>query len=119
MRMRADGLEILAYATNIAVLGPKQDAYRARAAILRTLTFADAYLTWSDDARDFEDALRRAHDEADGDLDELRDRFDEVQAKMDVASLNSEEWNVLYRIRLELEADAARRDDGAARRMTA
>lgn len=119
MRMRADGLEILAYATNIAVLGPKEDAYRARAAILRTLTFADAYLTWSDDARDFEDALRRAHDEADGDLDELRDRFDEVQAKMDVASLNSEEWNVLYRIRLELEADAARRDDGASRRMTA
>ena len=119
MRMRADGLEILAYATNIAVLGPKEDAYRARAAILRTLTFADAYLTWSDDARDFEDALRRAHDEADGALDELRDRFDEVQAKMDVASLNSEEWNVLYRIRLELEADAARRDDGASRRMTA
>lgn len=119
MRLRADGLEILAYATNIAILGPKEDAYRARAAILRTLTFADAYLTWSDDAREFEDALRRAHDGADGDLDELRDRFDEVQAKMDVASLNSEEWNVLYRIRLELEADAARQDDGASRRMSA
>jgi hypothetical protein len=119
MRLQADDLEILAYATNIAILGPKQEAYRARAAILRMVTFADAYLTWSDDARDFEDALRAAHDEADGDLDELRGRFDQVQSKMDVASLNSEEWNVLYRMRLELEADAARQDDGASRRMSA
>lgn len=119
MRMRANGLEVLAYATNISVLGPKEEAYRVRAAISRALTFGDAYLTWSDEARDFEDALRRAHAEADGDLEALRGRFDDVQAKMDVASLNSEEWNVLYRIRLELESDAARQDDGVSRRMSA
>lgn len=119
MRLRADGLEILAYATNIAVLGPKEHAYRARAAILRELTFSNAYTTWSDEARGFEDALQRAHDVADGDLDQLRERFDQVQARMDVASLNGEEWNVLYRIRLELEADAARQEDGASRRMSA
>ena len=39
----------------------------------------------------------------------FQQELDRVQERIDVASLNSEEWNVLYRLRLQLEHDVARR----------
>lgn len=111
MRLRAHGLEIYAYATNVAILGPTQDAHRVRAAVERELAFREAYLTWSDDSQQIEDELTEARKAANGDVDGLRRRLDEVQDRMDAASLNSEEWNVLYRMRLQVEQAAARRRD--------
>ena len=111
MRLRADGLEIYAYATNVAILGPTEDAHRVRAAVERELAFREAYLTWSDDSQQIEDELTEARKAANGDVDGLRRRLDEVQDRMDAASLNSEEWNVLYRMRLQVEQAATRRRD--------
>jgi len=109
VRLATDGIEIYAYATNIAILGPKEDAYRLRAAVERELAFADAYLTWNEEAQAFERELTDAHASANG-VDALEQRLDEIQRRMDVASLNSEEWNVLYRLRLQVEQRAHRRD---------
>ena len=109
MKLEAGDLEIYAYATNISIQGPKEDTYRVRAAVERKLGFHEAYLTWNDNAQEIEKALLDAHHEADGDVERLRDRLDEIQAAMDTASLNSEEWNVLYRRRLQIEL-AARAD---------
>ncbi|MDQ4034569.1 MAG: hypothetical protein M3153_01450 [Chloroflexota bacterium] len=109
MRLRADGVEILAYATNVSIQGPKRDAYRVRAAMERELAFRNTYLTWNEESQGFEDDLRRLHESVNGDVEELRTRLDEVQERIDAASLNSEEWNVLYRLRLQLEHDVARR----------
>jgi hypothetical protein len=105
MQLAADGLELYAYATNVAIRGPKEAAYRVRAAIERELAFADAYLTWSDDAQEVEDALRRAAREANGDRAGFGRRLDAIQDAMDRVGLNAEEWNVLYRIRLQLEQE--------------
>ena len=116
MRLRADGLEVLAYATNVSIQGPSEDAHRVRAAIERELAFRNAYLTWSETSQEFEDDLRRLHESTDGDVEALRARLDEVQARIDVASLNGEEWNVLYRLRLQLEQDVARRVSEGHRR---
>ncbi len=115
MRLEAGGLEIYAYATNVAIMGPKQDAYRVRAALERQIAFSDAYLTWNEEAQAFEDELMQAHDSANGDIDALRRRLDKVQARMDVASLNGEEWNVLYRLRLQVEQAVSRRRDESTR----
>jgi hypothetical protein len=109
MRLRADGVEILAYATNVSIQGPKQAAYRIRAAMERELAFRNTYLTWNEESQGFEDDLQRLHESANGDVEALRAKLDEVQERIDVASLNSEEWNVLYRLRLQLEHDVARR----------
>jgi hypothetical protein len=111
MRLAAGAIEIYAYATNVSIQGPKEDTYRVRAAIQRRLGFGDAYLTWNDDAQDIEDALMAAHHDARGDVPKLRERLDEIQERMDTASLNSEEWNVLYRRRLQVELTARVRDD--------
>ncbi|MDQ2674475.1 MAG: hypothetical protein M3Y40_07440 [Chloroflexota bacterium] len=115
MRLTAGDLEIYAYATTISVQGPKEDTYRVRAAIHRTLGFRDAFLTWNEEAQDIEAELLDAHQGGDGDVEALRDRLDEIQAEMDTASLNSEEWNVLYRRRLQIELAARTR----ARKSTA
>ena len=106
MRLAAGDLEIYAYATNISIQGPKEDTYRVRAAVQRRLGFHDAFLTWNDEAQELEEELLAAHREADGDVDALRERLDRIQGRMDTASLNSEEWNVLYRRRLQVELAA-------------
>lgn len=107
MELRADGLELYAYATNVSILGPKEDVYRVRAAVERELALADAYLTWSDDAQAFEDELRTAVRESKG-IDALAERLGDVQRRIDDASLSAEEWNVLSRMRLEAELHAVR-----------
>ncbi len=112
MRLEAGDIEIFAYATTISIQGPKEDTYRVRAAVQRKLGFHEAFLTWNDDAQEIESKLLSAHHDADGDVEKLRARLDDVQADMDTASLNSEEWNVLYRRRLQIELAArAARDD--------
>lgn len=109
MRLRADGIEILAYATTVSIQGPSEDAYRVRAAMERELAFRNTYLTWNEESQGFEDELQSLHRAANGELESLRADLDEVQARIDVASLNTEEWNVLYRLRLQLEHDVMRR----------
>jgi hypothetical protein len=118
MRLAAGDLEIYAYATNISIQGAKEDAYRVRAAIERRLGFHDAFLTWNDDAQAIEAALLDAHRAADdgGDVDALRTRLDSIQEKMDTESLNGEEWNILYRRRLQIELAARTPDEERARR---
>lgn len=112
MRLEAGEVQIYTYATNISVTGPKEDTYRIRAAVERELAFSNAYLTWSDDAQEIEDALMAAHESANGDVDAMRERLDEIQERMDTESLGGDEWNVLYRLRLQVEQAASRRADG-------
>lgn len=104
MRLRAGGLEVFSYATTISIIGPKREAYRARAALERELAFCHAHLTWSDDSRSLESELRAAF--RDG---ETNGKLDEIQDRIDAASLTSEEWNILYRLRLQLEEAASGR----------
>ena len=104
-RMVGDGMEVMSFATNVAILGPSEHAHRARAAIARQLAFSDAYLTWSEDSQRLEDVLadlRRAR-LGGRDIEPLLDRF---RAKLDAASLNADEWNVLERLRLQLAQEA-------------
>jgi hypothetical protein len=109
IRVVADGLEVLAYSTNVSILGPEEPAYEARASVEREAAFHEAYLTWNQEAQTLEDELVVAGSRANGDLDRLRRRLDRIQGRIDRAPLNSEEWNVLYRLRLQVEDRAGRR----------
>jgi hypothetical protein len=109
VELAADGMDVYLYATNVSILGPKEAVYRARAAIERELAFADAYITWNEEAQAFERELMDAQASGNGDRAALERRLDEIQGRIDAASLNSEEWNVLYRLRLQVEQRAARR----------
>jgi hypothetical protein len=115
MYLTADGLQIYAYATNVAVLGPMRKVHFARAALEREIPFLGAHLTWSEDSQRLEDRILEAADRATT-LPALRKRLDEVQEDVDAASLNLDEWNVLTRMRLQVEARAAA--NGAGRQKT-
>jgi len=109
MRLAADDVEVYVYATNVSVLGREGDAHRVRAAIERELALTDAYLTWDEEAQRLEAALRDLDEAADGDVRDLRRKLDELQVQIDRARVNSQEWNVLYRERLQVEQRAVRR----------
>jgi hypothetical protein len=118
MSLAGDGLQIYAYATNVAVLGPMRKVHLARAALERESPFLGAHLTWSEDSQRFEDAILDAA-RSGGSDGALRRRLDEVQQDVDVASLNIDEWNVLYRLRLQVEARAAAQASEGRRRVSA
>lgn len=103
--IRGDGLQVIVYATNVGIVGPAERAHRARAAIQKRLAFTRAYLTWSPDAQRFEEMLRGFYRSSD--RERLRRRLDRLQHQIDGATLTSDEWNLLYRLRLQLERASA------------
>jgi hypothetical protein len=113
MYLTADGLELYAYATNVAVLGPMPKVHVARSALQRELPFRGAHLTWSEDSQRLEDAIMEAGEHG-GSPAALRRRLDEVQARIDRANLNIDEWNVLYRLRLQVECRGSKPDQRPA-----
>jgi hypothetical protein len=111
VRLRFDGLELLVYATNISIIGPPERAYPVRAAVEKELVFADAYLTWTGASQRLEAQLAElaARTDGDVDLDELREDLDAVQERIDREPIAIDEWNLLYRKRLQIERQATNR----------
>ena len=86
--------EALVYPSDVAISGTRERVARGRAAITTQLTHAPAYMTTSAEAQHFEDDLAKARSPR-----ELR-ALDERLARLLVPF---DEWDVLYRQRLQLE----------------
>jgi hypothetical protein len=91
----------------VAVAGSKEAVARARAAVADRLTKTQAYLTASEEAQEIEDALRalRDPDDREAALATLR----AVDDRLKRLTVPYEEWEVLYRQRLQVERDLLRR----------
>ena len=100
--LAAGGLQVYAYATNISVIGPEREAHRARAALEREVPFHGAHLTWQEDSQRLEDELLEAGRDGHG-MAAVRRRLDRIQQRIDAAPLAVDEWNLLYRLRLQVE----------------
>jgi hypothetical protein len=110
-------LEVGIYPSDITISGPKPERLLARAAILSRLATTSAHLTTSAEAQAVEDRLERLARPSSGEAgaiaaveQELR-AIDDVLAHLDVAA---DEWDVLYRIRLQVERDLLVRSFGVA-----
>ena len=119
----APEVEVLLHPSDMVISGRAQAASRTRALIAEHLTFTRAYLTWDAEANEIEDALRAVWQRvkegaADGALDEVR----AVEARLHALTLPYEEWEVLFRQKLQVERTAlqelaqrgARRGNGLA-----
>ena len=106
VHLRVGELELFAYATDVAVLGKEGLAHRARAALERELALGEVYLTWSEGSQALEDELIRVHEAAHADRAALVAELDRLQERIDTAPLPSDEWDVLYRLRLQMEQEA-------------
>ena len=86
--------EMTLHPMDLAMLGKSRTLAHARAAIVRELTFTEAYQTWTKEAQVFEDRLARAA-RGEGDLER-------IGADLVRADLDFEEWEILYRLLLQV-----------------
>ena len=105
-------LRIGVYPSDIAISGTTRNRTRARAAALSGLTTTAAHLTTSAEGQRLEDAIGRVAKQAAGNgatrytLDaRTRSRIDVVDQSLVDTALSTDEWDILYRIRLEVERD--------------
>lgn len=110
--IRGDVVDIAVHATNLTVTGPEKLAYQVRAAIEKELAFSAVFLTWSETSQHLEAKLKELHDRSNRDPRRLIGRLDELQTEIDAAELKNDEWNMLYRLRLQIERDAQMVEQG-------
>ena len=87
-------LEMTLHPMDLALLGKTKALSRARAAIVRELTFTEAYQTWTKEAQVLEDRIAKA---ARGE-----DDLDAIGAELKRKELDFEEWEILYRLLLQV-----------------
>jgi hypothetical protein len=89
-----DGFEMTLHPMDLSLLGRKKTLSHARAAIVRELTFTEAYQTWSKEAQALEDRLIKA---ARGEAD-----LEAIGAELNEKDFDFEEWEILYRLLLQV-----------------
>ncbi|HYE91584.1 MAG TPA: hypothetical protein VEA38_11220, partial [Terriglobales bacterium] len=112
-RLHTSDGEILLHPSDMVVSGRAAAASRMRAIVAEHLTFTRAYLTWDKEANEIEDALRRVWDGlADSSGVDALARLRALEARMRHLTLPYEEWEVLFRQKLQVERAALRRVAG-------
>ncbi|MDQ3871884.1 MAG: hypothetical protein M3301_09765 [Chloroflexota bacterium] len=114
--LASDNLEVFIYPSDILVAGTKAEMARGRAAMASRLTFTAAYLTSTEESQAIEDRLERiAHaipDRATAGR-ELDDELGQLHEELAALDVEYEEWEVLYRLRLQVERDLLRKREEA------
>ena len=104
MVLRGRELEVLVYPSDLAISGTKDMVARARAALAVRVSDAPAYLTTSADAQKIEDRLDEIRQNAGtAPVGTTLDALHEVDEKLARLTVSYEEWDVLYRERLQVE----------------
>lgn len=98
--LRGAGFVMTIHPSDLALTGKTRALARARSALVRELGFTDAYQTWTKEAHAIEDALAAA---ADG-----RALLTPIGKMLDDANIPFEEWEVLYRVLLQVRLRRAK-----------
>ena len=118
LMLKAKELEVTVHPSDVAMAGSKESVARARAAVADRLTKTDAYLTSTKEAQEVEDVIRtiRRTGSPQAGLGAIVD-LDRRLSRLVIAY---EEWEVLYRQRLQAERDLLlAAEGGMARSVTA
>jgi hypothetical protein len=105
VELHAPGLEIGVYPSDIAVAGATHERLLARAVVVSRLATTSAHFTTSAESQAVEDRLAELMKKG-GTIEADLDEIDRLLLELDVAP---EEWDILYRLRLQAERDALRR----------
>ena len=106
--LKAKALEVTIHPSDVSIAGTKAAVAQARAAIADRLTFAEAYLTTSKEAQEVEDALREVNDPRTVDPNAAKGWLEALDGRLARLTVPYEEWEVLYRQRLQLERNLLR-----------
>ncbi|HEX7471653.1 MAG TPA: hypothetical protein VF323_01110, partial [Candidatus Limnocylindrales bacterium] len=109
MDLIGPSLRIGVYPSDIAISGSTRDRTRARAAIVSRLATTSAHLTTSAEAQELEDRLghlARAGGPDGRTVDAgARAAFKAIDAMLLDLEVPNDEWDILYRMRLQIERD--------------
>ena len=111
IELRGADVRVGIYPSDVAVSTTEELRTRIRAAILAAMGNADAHLTTSAEAQDVEDRLKRVTAEA-RDAQGSRPEGPELAAidrTLLALDVPNEEWDILYRLRVQAERDLLRR----------
>jgi hypothetical protein len=104
-------LEVTLHPSDIAISGKREDVARARAAIATRVTFTAAYMTSAEESQQVEDVLLAiAEGRAPGGA------MAAVDERLAHLNIPHDEWEVLYRQRLQVERSVREREEAAAGR---
>ena len=110
VELKAPGVEISVYPYDISISGERLPRTRARAAILGEFASTSSHLTTSAEAQSVEDRLERL---ATGPARPVRvlpaatqKELDAVDRSLLELDISTDEWDILYRLRLQVERDA-------------
>jgi hypothetical protein len=107
MMLTGDELEVLVYPSDVAISGSTVAMARARAAIAIELTESPAYMTTSAEAQRIEDATAElaGRDGGRPSPTEWRRRLRELDPRIASLAVPFDEWETVYRQRLQVERD--------------
>jgi hypothetical protein len=109
--LRNPDLEVLIYPSDISIAGKKDQIARARAAIASGLTFTRAYLTTTRETQQIEDRLERISNGSPSPAGAAVE-FEAIDRDLALLDVPYEEWEVLYRLRLQVERNLLASGDG-------
>jgi hypothetical protein len=94
VELRGRDLVMTIHPMDLGLTGKARILARARAALVRELSFTEAYQTWTRESQEIEDALMRA---AQG-----KGSVEAIARQLETIDLSFEEWEILYRILLQV-----------------
>ena len=107
--LTSENLNVGVYPSDIAISGTAHDRTRARAAIVSRLATASAHMTTSKEAQEVEDRLgklaRQGGAAGPSSGSAARAHFESIDATLLDLAVPTDEWDILYRIRLQIERD--------------
>ena len=110
MLLRASDIEVLVYPSDVAISGTREAVARARAAIAVQLTRSPAYMTASAESERIEDELRRWAEtpstSGSAQLALRGERLADIDRRIARLTVPFDEWETVYRERLQVERDA-------------
>ena len=105
------GMRIDVYPSDIAISGKAPARTRARAAMVSKLATTSAHLTMSAEAQKVEDQLAKlAHPNGAGRPTASKGAFQEIDRRLNELPVSTDEWDTLYRMRLQIERDVLAQD---------
>jgi len=109
IELRSPDLRVGVYPSDIAISGPVGGRTRARAAILSRLATTAAHQTTSSEAQALEDDILKVAESGRASSGTLgpsaRSAFEEIDQKLLELDVPTDEWDILYRLRLQVERD--------------
>jgi hypothetical protein len=107
--LTSENLNVGVYPSDIAISGTSHDRTRARAAIVSRLATASAHMTTSKEAQEVEDRLGKLARQGDAagtsSGSAARANFEAIDATLLDLAVPTDEWDILYRVRLQIERD--------------